>query len=232
MKTFSRTTTAGSMAALTLSAAQCPGLPKWLEVFLTILAAASLALLGRNAADCPANCPGTDANGRPHPPNRSFGPFAAGLLGLALLVVTAHLVGCVTANPKAGPANPSEPAYIVSPQLHASSNAVVAIARDVGPLTGTGPAAETAATAAFALAGALSVLWARHKSKVATTLAQGVVKSGSVATQTTLDHASTTDHYAAVATLLNHLTAAGQAPGSVSPSTSAHAPVDAKTPRA
>jgi hypothetical protein len=121
--------------------------------------------------------------------------------------------GCVTKNPNAGPTNPTAPAYIVNPTLTTTSNTIVGMTEAVAPFTGTGSALPLAVNGIFGLIGALSLLWARHKSAVTDTMAAGVAKAGVTTAAAVLASASDSPKFAAVAEAINEQLAAGQAPG-------------------
>lgn len=158
----SKTTLYGTTAAISYAAAQVPSLPGWMRTGFEVGAAVSMAMLGRHAADCPANCPGTGPDGRrPADPRQLRLPITAA----GILVATAlMLCACVTENPRHTPANPEEPAYIVSPQLAGVSNAAVQIAREVGTLTNTGPLLVPTVVGAFTAIAGISGLIAQQRS--------------------------------------------------------------------
>lgn len=218
---LSQTTLAGSFAAGTLAASECPGLPHGIQVSLVIASAACLGWLGHRANDCPPGCPGTDDQGRPIKRIRTpiFPAFLAGLAGLIALATL--LTGCVSSNPNAGKGNPPGPAYVVSPALLGTSNVVVGIAPAIGTATNTGGVLPLAAAGLFAILGSLSAAYARHKSEVAATLADGIAVAGQSAIRTVLTNSADSTKFAAVADLLNNRTPTGQAPGDATPSTTA-----------
>lgn len=165
----SKTTLAGTSAAVCYSAAQVPSLPQWLRTCFEIGAAVSLATLGLHASDCPANCPGTGPDGQPRARAQQIKLpiFCAGVLAVFFLLTA----GCTVPNPKAGPAHPEQPAYIVSPGLPAVSNAAVQISREVGDLTQTGPLLTPIVVGIFTAIGGVSALVAQarsHKRQVET----------------------------------------------------------------
>jgi hypothetical protein len=176
---LSKTTVAGSTAAALIAAANVPGNPHWLIMSLNVGAAAAIAVLGKHSAECPDNCPGTGPDRRPWPWQRPL--LTPLLVAVAIASLCGLFSGCVAPNPKAGPGAPGEPAYIVSPALTTASNSIVPLATTAGQVTNTGPLLPTAANAAFLLIASLSGLWAAHKSKVASTLADGVVAAGPAA---------------------------------------------------
>lgn len=206
MKRFSPTTTAGTVAALALMAAQAPGLPQKLEIAFSVVGYLALGILGRYAQDCPPLCPGTDEAGRPNTPDhqKKRPPFV--LLPVAAAITVLFLVGCIAANPAHKPGDNTTPAYIVSPALTATSNSVVPLAQAAGPVTGTGPLLGDTVAGAFGLLALLSGAWARHKSQVAAALAEGVVAAGPAAVRTALNDASYGTKFAAVADLINKST--------------------------
>lgn len=176
MKRMSKTTKAGATAAALLATSDVPGLPHWIALTLNLLAAAAIAWLGKVAAECPVNCPGTDSNGtRNLRTSRSILPTLA-LVPLSGIVLA--LSGCTTPNPQAGKGSPPGPAYIASPAINDWSNAVAPFATTAGAVTATGPLLPDLAAGAFAVVAALSGLWARHKSRVASTLADAVAAQG------------------------------------------------------
>jgi hypothetical protein len=208
MKRLSPTTTAGTVAALTLMAAQAPGIPHKLEIAFSVVGAIALGILGRYAQDCPPLCPGTDEAGRPNTPDhqKKRPPFI--LLPAAAAITVIFLIGCIAANPAHKAGDTTTPAYIVSPALAATSNSVVPLAQAAGPVTGTGPLLGDTVAGAFGLLALLSGAWARHKSQVAAALAEGVVAAGPAAIRTALDVASGTTKFGAVSTLINDATPA------------------------
>jgi len=184
MKT-SKTSISGTSAAAFYAAAQVPGLPEWLQLCFKGAAAISIAALGYHSTDCPVNCPGTDDRGRPLQERRQL--WLPALLFVGLVVAACLVEGCITRNPSAGPNAPGQPAYIVAPALMQTSNTLAALAETAGKITGTGPLFPIAASGVFAAVGALSALWARHKSQIAATIADGVVAAGPAAVQDVVD---------------------------------------------
>lgn len=212
----SRTTQAGRVAAVFLASSQTPGLPEWAHIALVCLGAVAVAVLGHYACDCPANCPGTDADGNPRTPDRQIRlPIA----GLPVLVASLLLTqGCTAPNAAHTPGDTNTPAYLPSPAINTWSNAVVPIAATTGEVAGTGTALPIAVSGIFGLVAAISALIARHKSATATTLAAAVHDAGPAAVAEAMAYASDTPRYAAVAKLLNQQCATGQAPGQPPPS--------------
>lgn len=207
----SRTTLAGSAAAAFFAAAQVPELPPWLTVSLNLAAAVAFALLGKHAAECPANCPGTNEQARPRPWQRSL--FEAVALVLCSAGLCLILTGCVAANPLAGPDHPGQPAYIVSPSLTTASNTAVALAETTGQVTNTGPLPAMAVNGVFATIGALSLLWARRKSQATQVIAEAVAASGPATVGAVMNHAADTPAFTMVSDALNNALPKGQAPG-------------------
>lgn len=158
----SATTLFGSAAAVSFAGAQVPGLPAWMTTAFNIGAAVSMALLGKHAADCPANCPGTDRHGRPNPPTRLTRIPVTGLSILAVVLMLAS--GCTVPNPRAKPSRPNQPGYIVNPAMNEVSNAAVQLAHEVGTLTQTGPVLPMAVTGLFTAAAAIAGMVAQHRS--------------------------------------------------------------------
>jgi hypothetical protein len=187
----SKTTLAGSAAAVAVTVAAFTGETSHIHQIAELSAAVALALLGKHAAECPANCPGTDENRHPRPWQRDL--FHA----LALVAITAAacvvLSGCATKNPAAGPDNPTAPAYIVDPRLGSVSNTVHGVATVLAPVAPGGAALPSAVEVVFGAVGALSLLYARHKSEVANALASSIARSGEAVTKTV--------HYNAGATM-------------------------------
>jgi hypothetical protein len=73
----SKTTIAGTIAGLGMSLQALPDLPPWARVVSLLVVACALVALGWHAAECPANCPGTDSTGRPRihsPESRGHSP--------------------------------------------------------------------------------------------------------------------------------------------------------------
>jgi hypothetical protein len=226
---LSKTTLAGGTAAVALTVTALTGDTSHTHLAAELVGAVALAFLGRHAADCPANCPGTDANRKPRPWQRDL--FNA----LAVVVVTSALVlifsGCTTANPTAGQGNPPAAAYVVSPKLALYSNAVDQVAQVIGPVTGTGPAPGMVAAGIFALIGAISAGIAKRKSTESAALAAGVVSAGPQAVQAVLDHAATGPSRPAVSAAIVKARAKRVAQAGSTPSTPSKNPVDA-TPQA
>jgi hypothetical protein len=191
-----------------------PGETPLQTLALKLFAAFFIALLGHHASDCPANCPGTNDQGKPRPWQRSLFPLLAVLIVCVLWVVA--LAGCAVPNPGHRPGDTNSPAYIVDPRLVAVSNTASGLAGPVGEATGTGPLAGYLVACGFGIAGALSQLWARHKSQVADALAAGVAQQGPAVTAAVMAHASDGPKFAAVAQALNEQLATGQSPGQVS----------------
>lgn len=65
VKRYSPTTVAGSLSGLAFILTQTPGISPHVTTILIIFAGIAVIVLGKVAADCPANCPGTDARGNP-----------------------------------------------------------------------------------------------------------------------------------------------------------------------
>jgi hypothetical protein len=202
---------AGAAAGTFYASAQLPGLNPHIELTLKLLAAIAIAALGRSASDCPKECPGTDENGRP----RSRQPWLLCPVTVAavLFVLAMSFCGCTSPNPQAGPDHPDQPAYIVNPQLTVASNTAAALAQTTGQVTGTGPLPEIAVNGVFATIGALSLLWARRKSRALATMGAGVAAAGPQAAADVLGHASDTADYAQVAAAVNDALPPGQSPG-------------------
>jgi hypothetical protein len=215
MKKTSPTTFYGALAGLSYAFAQVPGLPLWLALSFKAGAATSMFMLGLRSLDCPPNCPGTNGDGNPKPGMKWPRIAIAGLGGLALVITLTG--GCVSANPKAGLATPTEPAFVVNPALNTWSNNAAQLAGTAGTVTGTGTLPAQVVAGVFALLAALSGLWARHKSQVADTLAAGIAQAGTAAVQSVMAHASDTTKYAAVAEAINANLATGQSPGQTEP---------------
>jgi hypothetical protein len=212
---ISKTTLAGTIGAASAGGSQVPGIPEWLSTTLKLVAAACFAILGRFASDCPRGCPGTDATGHPNPWQR--GLFSLVMAALCVGALAAALIGCVSKSPPTVAGAPAVPAYVVSPSLTVASNTAVGVATVSGEATGSGPLFALATNGIFAAIGALSLLWARHKSAVAGALANGVVKAGPGAVNTVLASASDGPKFAAVSQALNEQLSAGQAPGQPAP---------------
>jgi hypothetical protein len=159
---LSSTTFYGTTAAVCFGAAQAPGLPPWLNTAFNIGAAIGVAMLGRHAADCPKNCPGTDSQGQPRDDVRQIKLPIAGLSVLLLLLPLQP--GCVTRNTSAVPQNPDAPAYIISPGLPAISNAAVQFAREAGNVSQTGPLLPLVVTGFFTAVAGISGLIAQSRS--------------------------------------------------------------------
>ena len=211
MRNVSKTSVAGVAAGAFLAADEIPGLSPVLYLGLKLLAALFITILGVKASDCPANCPGTDEQRRPRPWQAvMFCPLA---IIVVVILAMAAVSGCITKNPEAGPANPTAPAYVVHPALATSSNAAVALAETAGTVTGTGPLPAVAVNGLFAAIGALSLLWARHKSQVAQGMAAGVVQAGRPAVAAVLAANAESPKFSAIAEALNQNMAAGQSPG-------------------
>jgi hypothetical protein len=212
---LSRTTLTGTLSAVCFAAALAPGLPTVAATTFSLCGCVCLAFFGSVSSDCPANCPGTDADGKPSRQPKLplillaiVGPF----LLLALLCN-----GCVTRNPGTGPSQPGQPAFIVSPQLSAASNTVAQLAQTAGAVTNTGPLIPTAANGIFLAIAAISALIAQHKNQVAATIAAGVAKAGPATVQAVLNNAADSAKFSAVAGAINDQLAAGQSPGQPTP---------------
>jgi hypothetical protein len=212
---ISKTTVTATIAACCFAAALAPGANSTLQLCLSLAGCVCLALFGMVSADCPANCPGTDARGKPHR-QLPLGLVAVTVAATFTLAV-AFFSGCVSRNPAATPGTPGQPAYVVAPSLMIASNNAAGVAEVLGPITGTGPSLTLAVNGLFGILGALSVLWARHKSQVAEVLAGGIAKAGPAAVQTVLNSASDGTKFAAVSEMLNQQLTAGQAPGQPTP---------------
>lgn len=158
----SPTTVYGTTSALCFAAAQAPGLPSWLTTSFNIGAAIGVAMLGRHAADCPTNCPGTDSQGNPRDDVRQIKLPIAGLSILLLLLPLQP--GCVTKNTAVDPNHPNQPAYIISPGLPAVSNAAVQLAREAGNLSQTGLLLPLVVTGFFTAVAGISGLIAQSRS--------------------------------------------------------------------
>ena len=181
----SKTTLSGATAASCFAVAQVPGLPPWLVLSFNIGAAVGLALLGFHSNDCPPNCSGTDEHGNYRDTRRQRRlPF---LLLPFFAVVVLALTSCAVPNPAAGTGDPPAPAYLPDPAIATWSNSVVPAVRLVAAPTGAGDLAGEIAAGVFAIVGALSVAYARHRSHVARTLADGVAAAGPAVSQAVLE---------------------------------------------
>jgi hypothetical protein len=197
---YSKTTMTGTAAGVCFALAQTPHLPHWLQITFDFGAALAVLMLGRSASDCPKNCPGTDEDGtrRPH-----FRQIRLPIAGLAVpLILALAIVSCVTPNPQAGPDAPDQPAYVISPSLTTTSNAVHQVARTVDQVAGGGGLAELVTAGIFALAAGASGLYARHKSKTTAAMADIIVKAGSDACQIAHDHTVDTPQQVPVRTAM------------------------------
>jgi len=84
----SRTTLWGAIAGASTAAQTIPELAGWPRVLLMLVAGIALGALGYHATECPANCPGTDQDGRPRVA-RGVSVAAGVLIVLALTAVIA-----------------------------------------------------------------------------------------------------------------------------------------------
>jgi hypothetical protein len=217
MQKHSMTTIFGTISACCFACALAPRVNNDWQLWFSIAGCVSLALLGCYSKDCPASCPGTDEHGHKRPLiTVAIGPL---LVIAAFLLTSIIFAGCTSPNPLYVPGQPGQAAYVVSPSLLVASNTVAGVAGPVGVATGTGPALGLLANGIFALFGALSVAWARHKSEVAAVLAAGVTQAGPAAVQAVMTSAADSAKFAAVASALNDALPSGQAPGGPSPST-------------
>lgn len=181
----SKTTLAGSAAGVLFAAGQVPSIPEWLKVAFNFGAALSMIQLGRHARDCPANCPGTDERGfyREDVRQQSLGLS----LAASFIVVAITLSGCTSANPNAGQGDPPAPAFVVNPSLVTTSNQVHQIAATVDQVSASGGLLQLTVAGVFAAIAGVSGLVARHKSKVASTMADAIATAGPVAAQHMFD---------------------------------------------
>ena len=221
---LSKTSLAGSAAAVALVITALTGDTTHTHMAAELAGAVALAFLDKHAADCPANCPGTDEHRRPRPWQRDL------FHSLALVVIAAAAVlifsSCAVPIKMANGATNAVPVYAVDPRIAQWSNTVSGVTTVIGPTTGTGPGLGLAVNGVFGLIGALSLLWAKHKTEVANVLASGVAQTSAAAQQTVLDVANGTPKSAAVYALVNAQLAAGQSPGQPAPSTPAATAVD------
>ena len=90
----SRTTLWGAVGGAATAIQAVPDLASWLRITAIVVAAMAFGGLGYHATDCPAMCPGTDAQGR----RLGAGPstFIAGLLVLLGLAAAVIVVSCCT----------------------------------------------------------------------------------------------------------------------------------------
>jgi len=188
MKT-SKTTVAGTTAATCYAVSQVPGLPEWLTISFRCGAAISIAMLGIHATDCPPNCPGTDSRGRILPPKSVLTIPILALLFLIVIVIVES--GCTTPNPEAGQGDPPAPAYIVDPQINSASNTAHALATTADQVTGTGGLWQLAIAGIFAAAAGISGLYARHRSAVASSMADAVATAGPAVSTHVIDETAT-----------------------------------------
>ena len=198
---ISRTSLAGATAGACIAIAQIPGLHRHLVLAAELAAAVAITYLGRHARDCPANCSGTDADGHPRDTIRIPVRYVIFLAGAIALI--SCFAGCVIPNPDPAAVAAGAPAYLVSPALGAASNNAAAAATAAGQITGTGPLLPAATTVVFGAVGALSLLWARHKSQVAAALAAAVAAGGRPAVATALSAAEADPKLAALHALLH-----------------------------
>ncbi len=136
--------------------------------------------------------------------------FVLSVAVLASLVI----IGCVSKNPAYTPPVPgqtnTEPQFIPDPRLTSLSNTVAQIAGGIAPVNPYAGITDWAVKGVFGIVGAIAAAaaTAKNKNAVIDTLAAGVVKAGAAAP--VLDHASTTNAYAAVANAINDQTGANQ----------------------
>ncbi len=135
------------------------------------------------------------------------------LLFLPLFLLV--LWGCVSKNPSYTPPSPGStnvavPMYLPDPRIGSISNVVAQIAAGIAPANPYSGLTDWAIKGAFGIAGAIAAAaaTAKNKNAVVDALAAGVVKAG--AAQPVLDHASTTNVFAAVANAINDQTGANQ----------------------
>lgn len=137
---------------------------------------------------------------------------------ILIIIALAALCGCVTKNPAyTGPNTNGIPAYIADPRIDSISNQVAAVKDAIKPANPYAGITDYVVNGAFGLVALISGAIARNKSKgeaaaraVADTIAAGAVKAGPTVVQSILDHASATDHFAPVASLINENTGANQ----------------------
>lgn len=131
-----------------------------------------------------------------------------------LLLSLLLLAGCTTKNPAyvtpAPGQPPTVPQYIPDPRISSISNTVGQIAGGIAPVNPYAGITDWAVKGVFGIVGAIAAAaaTAKNKNAVIDALAAGVVKSGSA--QPVLDHASTSNVFAAVANAINDQTGANQ----------------------
>jgi hypothetical protein len=98
MRTYSPTTMAGTAAALAMAASQIPGLTPFQASLLTLASAVAIGLLGRCSSDCPAKCPGSDAQGRRLPSPQLYLPLPPLVVAAGVSCALLLFAGCTIAN--------------------------------------------------------------------------------------------------------------------------------------
>lgn len=144
--------------------------------------------------------------------------FKFSILLVPLMLVA---ISCATKNPAYTALTPAQqatnttiPQYIPDPRIAGLSNTVTGIAGSLAPVNPYAALTDPALKYGFGLAGLIAAAVAgamnRKKGAVIDTLAAAVVKSGPTVAQSVLDHASTTDHFTAIANALNENTGVNQ----------------------
>lgn len=135
---------------------------------------------------------------------------------LLILSAAALIVGCTATNPAYTPVPAGQPntntvpQYIPDPRIASIGATVGQIATAVSPINPYAGLTDWAIKGVFGLTGLIAgvVAGVKNKQPVIDALAAGVVKAG--AAQPVLDHASTTNVFAAVASAINDNTGANQ----------------------
>jgi len=139
---------------------------------------------------------------------------------LAISLCAIWFAGCTTPNPNYNPNQPpsaSNPPFSPDPRILSVSNAAAQLNSQLAPVNPYSDLSGWAVKLGFGALGLISGAVGSYKDRQAivnahaatiSTLADGIVKAGSG--QAVLDHASSTDNFAAVATAINASTGANQ----------------------